>query len=110
MKHTASELRYTADLLQPDGNTVLVTGAGCGLEDLSGRRLEQQQLESSETTHMVLLWYADGVSLPKQGYVRIDMLDGTPPVLYVVDYTLDARKPRARVWLEVYCHVVRVNA
>jgi hypothetical protein len=108
-QHTASELRYTADLMDTDAATVLVQ-VGAGIEDLSGRRLEQAQLMAAETTHMLLLRYTDGKPLPNQGYIRVTDPDTGAVVLYVVDYMQDPRIPRPRVWTEVYCHVVRSNS
>ena len=109
-QHAAKELRYTVDLLDTDGSTVLLAGAGAGIEDLSGRRLEQAQLMSAETTHMILLRYLDGKALPNQGYVRLTDPDTAVVTLYIVDYLMDPRQPRPRVWTEVYCHALRANA
>lgn len=105
-QHAASELRYTVELLGPDAQTVLAS-AGAGIEDLSGRRLEQAQLQASETTHMILLRYADGLSLPIQGYVRVTDPGSGVVTLYAVDYAIDTRQPRPRVWIEFYCHATR---
>lgn len=109
-QHTAKELRYTVDVLDVDGTTVLTPGIGAGITDLSGRRLEQAQLIAAETSHVILLRYADAGQLPNQGYVRVtDPFTGTA-TLYIVDYTQDPREPRPRVWVEVYCHVGRDNS
>jgi hypothetical protein len=109
-QHSASELRYWATLLAPDGTTVLTLEVGAGIEDLSGRRLEQAQLISSETSHMVLLRYLDAQPLPPQGYVQVTDPGNGAVTLYVVDYLEDPRKPRPRVWTEVFCHVERDNS
>lgn len=109
-QHTASELKYSVDLLDTDAVTVLMSQAGAGVEDLSGRRLEQAQLMAAETSHMLLLRYLDGSALPAQGYVRVTDPGSGLVTLYIVDYILDPRQPRPRVWLEVYCHVMRTNA
>lgn len=109
-QHAAKDLRYTADLMDVDGTTVLVPQVGAGIEDLTGRRLEQAQLMSAETTHMVLLRYADGLPLPNQGYIRVIDPGSSAVTLYIVDYTQDQRVPRPRVWTEVYCHVMRTNS
>lgn len=108
-QHTASELRYTADLLLPDGATVVVSQVGAGIEDLSGRRLEQAQLISAETSHMILARYADAQALPAQGFIRVTDPGSGVVTLYVVDYAQDPRKPRPRVWTEVYCHAERAG-
>jgi hypothetical protein len=104
-QHTAKELRYDASILGPDGATVITASVGAGVEDLNGRRLEQAQLISAETSHMVLLRYPDAQALPKQGYVKVTDPGNSVVTLYVVDYTLDPRVPRPRVWVEVFCHV-----
>jgi hypothetical protein len=109
-QHAAKELRYVADILAPDATTVLASAVGAGIENLSGRRLEQAQLTASETTHMVLLRYPDSLPLPNQGYLRVSDPYTAAVTLYVVDYTQDPQKPRPRVWTEVYCHVERVNS
>lgn len=106
MKHAAKELRYSVDLLAADGATVLLAGAGAGITDLSGNRLEQAQLMAAETTHMILLRYLDAKALPKQGYVRVIDPDTSAITLYIVDYIADPRNPRPRIWTEVYCHVL----
>lgn len=109
-QHAASELRYWAALLGPDGQTVLTAQVGAGIEDLSGRRLEQAQLISSETSHMILLRFLDAQPLPAQGYVQVTDPGTGVVTLYIVDYLEDPRKPRPRVWVEVYCHVERDNS
>ena len=109
-QHAAKELRDTADLMDTDGTTVLVSQVGAGIQDLSGRRLEQAQLMSAETTHMVLLRYADALPLPNQGYLQVTDPGSGAVTLYIVDYTQDPRVPRPRVWTEVYCHVMRTNS
>ena len=109
-QHAAKDLRYTVNLMDIDGSTVLVPNVGAGIEDLSGRRLEQAQLMAAETSHMVLLRYADGLPLPNQGYVQVTDPGSSAVVLYIVDYIQDPRIPRPRVWTEVYCHVMRVNS
>lgn len=109
-QHAAKDLRYTADLMDTDGTTVLVSQVGAGIDDLSGRSLEQAQLMSAETTHMVLLRYTDGLPLPNQGYVQVTDPGSGAVTLYIVDYVQDPRVPRPRVWTEVYCHVERDNS
>lgn len=108
-QHTTKELRYWATLLQPDGATVITASVGAGIEDLSGRRLEQAQLISAETTHMILTHYADALALPNQGYVQVTDPGSGEVTLYVVDYIEDPRLPRPRTWTEIYCHVERAN-
>jgi hypothetical protein len=109
MQHSAKELQYTADLLDTDATTVLASQVGAGINDLAGRRLEQAQLISAETSHMILLRYADGLALPPQGYIQVTDPDTAAVTLYVVDYIQDPRKPRPRVWTEAYCHAVRAS-
>ena len=109
-QHAAKELRYSADILDTDGIAVLTPQVGAGIEDLSGRRLEQAQLEAAETTHMILLRYTDAAALPPQGYIQMQDPGTGATTLYVVDYIQDPRVPRPRVWTEVYCHVVRTNS
>lgn len=101
--HSANELIYDADILGPDGTTVLASGVACGVSDLSGRRLEQAQLVSAETTHMILMRTADTETLTDSGYVFCD------GVLYIVDYHQDPRSPRPKMWLEIYGHVERAG-
>jgi hypothetical protein len=100
--HSSNELQYHASILGPDGATVISSGIACGIEDLSGRRLEQAQLVASETSHMILMHYGDVAALSNSGY----LLDGEG-LLYLVDYTRDPREPRAKMWLEIYCHIER---
>lgn len=99
--HTANQLEYQGNILGPDGSTVLVSGVACGVEDLSGRRLEQAQLIAAETSHMILMRTGDAALLTDAGYISVE---GT---LYVVDYRQDPRNPRPKMWIEVYCHVER---
>jgi hypothetical protein len=107
-QHQASEMRYTADIMAPDGETVILAQCGAGIEDLEGRAVEQAQLIASRTTHKVLLWWADAVSLPDGGYLRVTDPWTGAVTLYVVDAPpLDPRKPRPRVWAEVFCHAER---
>lgn len=102
--HTASELQYTADILGPD-TSVLISGVRAGVQDLMGRRLEQAQLIASETSHMLLFHTGDITGyLTDSGYIDCD---GTR---YIVDYTLDPRKPRPGMWTEVYAHAERTNS
>ena len=108
-QHSASEMRYDADILDADGSTVIQTGLGAGVTDLAGRQLVQAQLVSAETTHMVLLRYLDALQLPARGYLSITDPGTLVATLYVVDYTQDPRVPRPRVWTEVYCHVERAG-
>jgi hypothetical protein len=102
--HSANELNYQANILAADGSTVLATGIAAGIEDLTGRRLEQAQLSAPETSHMILFRALDALTLTADGYVSIE------GVLYIVDYFIDPRKPRAGTWKEVYCHVERVSS
>lgn len=109
-QHTASELRYTADLLDTDGTTVIVSQVGVGISDLAGRRLEQAQLMAAETTHMLLMRWVEAQPLPPQGYIRVTDPGSGLVTLYIVDAPpLDPRVPRPRVWVEIYCHVTRTN-
>lgn len=109
-QHSAKELRYLANIMDVDGATVLTAGVGAGIEDLSGRRLEQAQLMASETSHMILLRYPDAAALPQQGYVQLTDPGSGLVTLYIVDYFQDPRMPRPRAWTEVYCHVMRTNS
>src|SRR4051812_42035720 len=99
--HTANQLKFRGNILAPDGVTVLTSAVPCGLEDLSGRRLEQAQLIAAETSHMILMRTGDASTLTDAGYISVE---GT---LYIVDYRQDPREPRPKMWLEVYCHVER---
>jgi hypothetical protein len=99
--HTANEMQFSATLLQPDNATVIATGVGCGVEDLAGNTRAQAQLQAPETTHLILMRYLDGLALSNAGYVSVE------GVLYIVDYLRDPRRPRPRVWIEVYCHAER---
>jgi hypothetical protein len=103
MRHNANQLRDYANVLASDGATVLTTGIACGVSDLSGRRLEQAQLISAETSHMILLRTADASALTVSSYIQCEGL------LYIVDYLQDPREPRAGMWTEVYCHIERNN-
>lgn len=100
IKHSPSELFYRADILGPD-MVPRYQEQYAGLQDLSGRRLEQAQLVSSETTHCAVFNAKDVPLLDESCYISIE---GT---LYVVDYKLDPRQPRPGMWLEVYCHVAK---
>jgi hypothetical protein len=108
-QHAAKDLRYTGSLIQPNGTDVVSSGIGMAVEDLTGRRLEQAQLVAAETSHMILLRYLDGKELPQRGYISVQDPDTLASTLYVVDYILDPRQPRPRVWIEVYCHVERAG-
>lgn len=99
--HSANDLVYRADILAPDGSTVVTASVPCGVEDLTGRRLEQAQLTASETTHTLVMRAIDAATLRESSYVRCDGL------LYIVDYTVDPRKPRPKMWTEIYCHIER---
>ena len=99
--HTANELRDYANILAPDGVTVLASGLNCGIEDLSGRRLEQAQLSAPQTSHMVLFRAGDASTLSSDGYLQVN------GQLFLVDYPKDPRQPRTGMWLEVYCHMER---
>jgi hypothetical protein len=102
--HTANELRHICDILAADGTTVLASSVRNGLEDLVGKRLEQAQLVSAETSHTILLHTGDADTLTESGYIRCE------GVLYIVDYKMDPRVPRPGMWTEVYCHVERTAA
>lgn len=108
-RHTASELKYTAIILDTDATTAKAS-AYAGVEDLSGRRLEQAQFMSAETTHMILFRYLDGRAVPNQGYISVTDPDSSVATLFVVDFVMDPRQPRPRVWTEVYCHVTKGEA
>jgi hypothetical protein len=109
MKHAAKDLQYTVDLLRGDASTVAASGIGAGLTDLTGRQLEQAQLVAAETSHLVVLRYTDGKDIPPRGYVRVTDPGTGAVTLYIVDYILDPRDPRPRVWIEVYCHAERAG-
>lgn len=100
--HNANELTTTAQIMDASRN-VLTDGVPCGVEDLTGRRLEQAQHTMPETTHMILTRWPDTQSLKESGYLFCE------DTLYVVDYFRDPRVPRARMWREVYCHAERTN-
>jgi hypothetical protein len=108
-QHSAKELRYDAALLAPNASTVLTASVGASVEDLTGRSLEQAQLISAETSHRIVLRYADALALPARGYVRVTDPGSSVVTLYVVDYLSDPRTPRPRVWVEVYCHAERAG-
>jgi hypothetical protein len=97
--HTTNELKFRADILGPDGSTVLASNVYAGIEDLTGVRREQAQLVNAESSHMILFRVLDASTLTKAGYVRIDGL------LYIVDWFGYPNEPRPDVWLEVYCHL-----
>lgn len=100
MTHSANELQHSAQILAADCVTIKASGLHAGVEDLSGRRLEQAQLIASETSHMILFRRNDvGGILDSSCYV---VLEGAT---YIVDYMTDPRKPRPNMWVEVYCHV-----
>ena len=99
--HSANELIDVAQVLGPDAATVVAEDIPCGVTDLAGRRLEQAQLIAAETTHMVLMRANDGSVVTDSSYLDIDGLT------YFVDYRQDPRKPRPKMWTEIYCHVER---
>ena len=99
--HSANELLYRAYILAADGKTIVTSGIPCGVSDVTGRRDEQAQLSASVTQHTIVMRYADAASLTASSYVLCD------DVLYVVDFTEDPRKPRPKMWLDVFCHVER---
>lgn len=68
-----------------------------------GRRLEQAQLISSETSHLIVMHAGDARTVTTSGYL---LVDGT---LYVVDYLQDPRAPRPKMWTEIYAHVERTS-
>jgi hypothetical protein len=105
-RHNASELKYTAIILDADASTAIAS-AYAGVEDLSGRRLEQAQSVVADTTHMILFRYMDGRAVPSQGYISVTDPDTSIATLYVVDYPIDPRNPRPRVWSEIYCHATK---
>lgn len=98
--HSASELKFSADILGPD-SSLRISGIRVGVEDLTGRRLEQAQLIASETSHQILVHTGDVTTLDPSCYM---VVDGTT---YVVDYLIDpfpSRAQRPGTWIEVYCH------
>lgn len=98
--HSANELRDYGQILAADAATVLIESVSCGLQNLSGRRLDQAQLESALTTHMILFHFADVAGeLLNSCYIAVDT------VTFIVDYKRDPRQPRPGMWLEVYCHL-----
>lgn len=97
--HSSNELRTTGDVLGPD-YSFRAQGVYAGVFDLSGKRLEEAQLVTAETTHMVLFHAADVTTLDNACYLSID------GATYVVDYITDPRVPRPGMWTEVYCHAV----
>lgn len=103
--HSTNELRDVVNLLAPDGVTVLASNIRAGIEDLTGRRLEQAQLVAAETSHMIIVRTGDAAAINAQGYVQ----DGVG-TLYIIDYIRDPRQPRARMWTEIYCHVERTTS
>jgi hypothetical protein len=96
--HTASELRFIGDILGPD-SVVRAQKVRCGVDNLSGRRLEQAQLTNSEVSAMIVFRKGDAALLDKSCYVVVD------GVTHVVDYLMDSNEPRPGMWLEVYCHI-----
>lgn len=109
-QHAALDMQYWVSLLGPDATTVISAQVGAGIEDLTGLRLQQAQLVSSETSHMILLRYLDAQPLPPQGHVLVTDPGNGETTLYLVDYVKDPRKPMPRMWAEVYCHVERTNS
>jgi len=109
-QHAAKDLKYSVDLLAPDGETVVLSGAGACIEDLTGKRLEQAQVVGAETTHLITLRYLDSLALPVMGHIQVEDPNTGVVTLYIVDAPpLDPRVPRPRVWAEVYCHVERAG-
>ena len=98
-KHTTTDLKHRVDILAGDGTTPLVTGAWAGIQDLTGKRLEQAQAVSSEVTTQITM--RANPLLVSSCFIQTDS------VLYVVDYLLDPGEPRNGYWIEAYCH--RVN-
>lgn len=105
-QHSAKELMYKATVLDNDGVTVLASGIGAGITDDTGSPEDQSQLEAAQTTHVILLRHADAGAVKDSSFITIN----GDPARYIVIYRQDPRKPRARVWMEVYCRVVRVDA
>lgn len=109
--HSANELNAVADILSIDADTDIETlissGIPCGPMSVSGRRQYEAQFSTSDTTHMILMHYADAAGIKESAFIRCDGL------LYVVDYIFDAynanRAQRPRTWTEVYCHVTRTR-
>jgi hypothetical protein len=101
--HNANELNDTVSIIDGDGLTVLASGVRAGISDLAGRSLEQAQLRAVTTTHMILIRAGDASTLTTDSY----LLCPDTGLLYLVDYTVDPRKPRQKMWLEVYCHLER---
>ena len=81
-----------------------VPNVACGVENLSGRRMDQAQLTEAQTTHMILFHYGDALLLTDDGYISVE---GS---LYVVDYSKDPRIPRPKMWREVFCHTERTHS
>jgi hypothetical protein len=101
--HVAGELHDVADILAPDGTTILASGVRCAVTDLSGKRLEQAQLMASETSHLIVFRGPDAEVLGASGYLACYIV--VDESTYIVDYTLDPRRPRPGMWSEVYCHI-----
>lgn len=101
--HTANELRDLANILAPDGSTVLASNVHCGIKDVSGRRVDQAQLSAPQRSFMVLFRAGDSTLLTDDGYLQVNG-DG---YLYSVDYQNDPGEPRRGTWMEVYCHTER---
>jgi hypothetical protein len=103
--HTASELRYTGQVLAKDATTVVIAAIRCSVADISGSRLEKAQLVSSETTHAIVVRYQDGKNITGDMFFLVE------GILYVLDNRpLDAYPDRAQqpnMWLELNAHVER---
>jgi hypothetical protein len=99
--HSTNELIDRCNILDSDGTTVLLSNVPCGINDVTGRRDDQQQLMTAVTQHLVVLRYSDAVHVKPSGYLQSD------GVLYIVDYPkMNINVPRPKTWAEIYCHVV----
>jgi len=101
--HSTNDLKFRADIIAPDGTTVLASNVYAGQEDITGARVDQQQLDNAESNHVITFRKPDAALLSRSGYVRID------GVLFIVDYFSEPNAPRPGMWLEVYCHVERTT-
>jgi len=98
MQPLINKMQYRVDVIAADGITVLYSGVPSGVEDLSGKRLEQAQLINNETTHLVSMVFRPNVS--ESCYI---LYGGR---LFAVDYLLDPGVPLRGMFLQVYAHKV----
>jgi hypothetical protein len=99
--HSANQLRTVGNIIDPDGVTTRAIGIRMGVEDLTGKRLEQVQRVNSEISSMIVMHAADADTLNDSCYITAD---GNT---YIVDWILDPRAQRPGMWKEVYCHIER---